>query len=145
MVILCYSHPRIEALHCSPFVRKIYHWPVDSPHKGPVMQKVFPSQMPWCHHAIWHIHWLWKMVSLSLYIFIYHLCLYTIVKIKMIKTLQAVRVRTLTHWGWEKITAILQTTLLNAFSWMKMYEFRFKFHSTLFLDVQLTVFQHWFK
>ena len=34
----------------------------------------------------------------------------------------------LTHWGWGKLAAIFQTTFWNAFSWMKMYEFRLKFH-----------------
>ena len=29
----------------------------------------------------------------------------------------------LTHWGQDKVKAILQTSFLNAFSWMKMYEF----------------------
>ena len=41
----------------------------------------------------------------------------------------------LTHWGLDK-------WLL--FSWMKMYEFRLKFHWSLFLRVQLTITQHWF-
>ena len=31
------------------------------------------------------------------------------------------------------------------FSWMKIYEFRLRFHWTLFLRVQLTIFQHWFR
>ena len=30
----------------------------------------------------------------------------------------------LTHWGQDKIDAILQTTFSNAISWMKMFEFR---------------------
>ena len=30
----------------------------------------------------------------------------------------------LTHWGRDKKTAISHTTFSNAFSWMKMYEFR---------------------
>ena len=34
----------------------------------------------------------------------------------------------LTHWGRDKMAAIFQTTFSNAFSWMKMYEFRLKFH-----------------
>ena len=51
----------------------------------------------------------------------------------------------LTHWGREKIDAILQTTFSNAFSRMKMYEFRLGFHWSLFLRVQLTIFQHWFR
>ena len=31
----------------------------------------------------------------------------------------------LTHWGQDKMAAILQTTVSNGFSWMKMYEFRY--------------------
>ena len=34
----------------------------------------------------------------------------------------------LTHWHRNKITAISQTTIPNAFSWMKMFEFWLKFH-----------------
>ena len=51
----------------------------------------------------------------------------------------------LTHWGRDNIAAILQTTFSNAFSWMKMYEPRFRFHWGLFLRFQLTIFQHWFR
>ena len=51
----------------------------------------------------------------------------------------------LTHWGRDKMAAIFQTTSSNAFSWMKMYEFRLKFHWSLFLRVQLTIFQYWFR
>ena len=50
-----------------------------------------------------------------------------------------------THWGRDKMDAISQTILSNAFSWMKMLEFRLKFHWSLFLRVQLTIFQHWFR
>ena len=32
-----------------------------------------------------------------------------------------------THWGWYKIEAILQTTFSNAFYWTKMYEFQLLF------------------
>ena len=52
---------------------------------------------------------------------------------------------TLTHWGRDKMDAISQTTFWSAFSWMKMFEFRLKFHWSLFLRVQLTIFQHWFR
>ena len=38
-----------------------------------------------------------------------------------------------------------QTTFWNAFSWLKMIEFRFKFHWNLFPGVQLTVRQHGFR
>ena len=33
----------------------------------------------------------------------------------------------LTHWGRDKMVAIFQTMFSNAFSWMKMYEFRLRF------------------
>ena len=51
----------------------------------------------------------------------------------------------LTHWGRDKMAAIFQTTFSNAFYWMKLYEFRLKFHWSLFLRVQLTISQHWFR
>ena len=51
----------------------------------------------------------------------------------------------LTHLGRDKIDTIFQTTFSNAISWMKMFEFRLKLHWTMFLKVQLTIFQHWFR
>ena len=50
----------------------------------------------------------------------------------------------LTHCGRDKMAANSQTTLSNAFSWMKISEFWLKFHWSLFVSVQLTIFQHWF-
>ena len=50
----------------------------------------------------------------------------------------------LTHWGRYKMDAISQTTCSSAFSWMKMFEFRLKFHWRLFLRVQFTIIQHCF-
>ena len=43
----------------------------------------------------------------------------------------------------RKMAAIFQTTFSNAFSSMKMYEFRLRLHWSLFLGVQLTIFHHW--
>ena len=51
----------------------------------------------------------------------------------------------LTHWGRDKMAVVSQTTLSNAFSWMKMLEFRLRFLWSLFLRVQLTIIQHWFR
>ena len=51
----------------------------------------------------------------------------------------------LTHWGRDKMDAISQTTFSSAFYWMKMYEFRLRFHWILFPRVQLTIFHHWFR
>ena len=46
----------------------------------------------------------------------------------------------LTHWGRDKMAAVSQTTLSNALSWMKILEFRSRFHwRSLFLRVQLTI------
>ena len=51
----------------------------------------------------------------------------------------------LTHWGRDKMAAVSQTTISNAFSWMKIYTFRLRFHWSLFERVQLTIFRHWFR
>ena len=51
----------------------------------------------------------------------------------------------LTHWGRDKMAADSQTTLSNPFSWMKILWFRFRFQWSLFLRVQLTIIQHWFR
>ena len=50
----------------------------------------------------------------------------------------------LTHWGWDKMTTILQMTFWNAFSWIKIVLFCVKFQLNLFPRVQLTTIQHWF-
>ena len=60
-------------------------------------------------------------------------------------TLVRVIVCHLTHWGRDKMAAFSQTTLSNAFSWIKMFEFRLRFHWILFPGIQLTIFQHWFR
>ena len=50
-----------------------------------------------------------------------------------------------THWGRDKMTAILHTTFSNAFSWMKLFAFRLKFHWSLFPRVLWTRYQNWFR
>ena len=51
----------------------------------------------------------------------------------------------LTHWGQNKMAAISQTTLSNPLSWLKICEFWLRFHWSLLLRFQLTIFQHWFR
>ena len=51
----------------------------------------------------------------------------------------------LTHWGRDEINNISQMTFSNVFSSLKMFEFRLKFHWSLFPRVQSTIFQHWFR
>ena len=52
---------------------------------------------------------------------------------------------TLTHWGRDKMAGISQTTFSNAFFLIKLFEFRLKFHWSLFPRALLTLFQHWFR
>ena len=51
----------------------------------------------------------------------------------------------LIYWGQNEIYNISQTTFSNVFSSMEMFEFRLKFHESLFLTVQLLILQHWFR
>ena len=50
-----------------------------------------------------------------------------------------------THWGRDQMDDISQTTFSNAFSWMKMSEFRLKFCWSLYLMVKSTIPQHWLR
>ena len=51
----------------------------------------------------------------------------------------------LTHLPLDKMGAISQTIFSDAFSWMNGFLFWSEFHWTLFLKVQLTITQHWFR
>ena len=51
----------------------------------------------------------------------------------------------LTHWGRDKMAANSLTTISNAFSWIKIYKCRLRFHWSLFSRVQLTIFLHRFR
>ena len=48
-------------------------------------------------------------------------------------------------WHIEAETTIFQTTFSSTFSWMKMHKFWLRFNWILFLRVQLTISQHWFR
>ena len=50
-----------------------------------------------------------------------------------------------THRDRDKMAAILQTTFSKSFSSKKMLVFCFQFRLILFLEVQLTRIQHWFR
>ena len=52
---------------------------------------------------------------------------------------------TSTHWGRDKMSASLQTTFSNAFSGLKLFEFRLKLHWRLSQRVTFTKCQHWFR
>ena len=51
----------------------------------------------------------------------------------------------LTHLPLDKMDAISQPPFSNALSWMKNFDFWLKFHWSLFIRVQLTKTQHWFR
>ena len=44
----------------------------------------------------------------------------------------------LTHWGQDKMATMFQTTFPYVFHWIKMFEFRLRFHWSLFLRFVLT-------
>ena len=48
-------------------------------------------------------------------------------------------------WSLWRQCNVSQTTVSNAFPWMKMLEFLFKFNWNLILWVQLAISQHWFR
>ena len=86
------------------FVRGIHRWPVNSPHKWPITRKMFPfDDVIMCTVAA--------------------NSLYSHERIVLV----------LTYPPLDKMAAYSQTTFLNAFSWMKMFEFELKFHWSLFL------------
>ena len=49
----------------------------------------------------------------------------------------------LTHWGWDKMAAILEMTFSSTCPGMKNSEFEIKFRWNMFPRVQLTILQHW--
>ena len=52
---------------------------------------------------------------------------------------------TLTNPHWIKWPPFLRRYIADAFSWIKSVVFWLKFHYSLFINVQLTITQHWFK
>ena len=108
------------------FVRGIHRGPVNYPHKWPVTRKMLSF-----HDVIMDVSASLAWVGISIW---YH------IPICMGRTFVQI-----THWGRDTMDAISQTTFSSAFSWMKMFEYRLKFHWNLFLSIQLTIFQHWFR
>ena len=74
-------------------------------------------------------HWSWSWISNYLLFYM---------TLSWGNGMSSKRPQALAHWGWDKIVAISQTTISGAFSWMKMYEFRFRFHLSLFMRFELT-------
>ena len=112
------------------FVRGIHRSTVNSPHKWPVTRKMFPFDvvvMCWWHRCHGLQTWVYWYTNQPTTWF-----------------LPAVT-SSLTHLPLDKMTAIAQTILSDAFLWMKSFVFWWKFHWSLFIGVQLTINQHWFR
>ena len=123
------KHQRSASL---AFVRGIHRGPVNSPHKWPVMRKMFPfddvimtDPEPRACDKPGYFQITYKIGG--------RVCICVVL------------VPSLTDWGRDKMVAIFQTTFSNASYWMKLYKFRLRFHWSLFPRVQLTIFQHWFR
>ena len=95
----------------------------------------------WVYSIVtWHIPWYLLTIGIPRYgLFV---CMIYVLPLQMPHCMHSC---VLTHWGRDKMDAISHTTFWSAFSWMKIFEFRLKFHWSLFLRVQLTIFQHWFR
>ena len=101
----------------------IHQWPVNSQHKWPVTQKMFPfDDVIMCSIIMWlpcpvyitvAFHGLWDGIINS--------------------------------YPLNKMATISQTSYSNAFSWMKICWFWLKFHRSLFPRVQLTISLQWFR
>ena len=121
------------------FVRGIHWWPVNSRHKGPVTRKMLPFER---HHGK-----PLPYASIPTCGLILHFALHKYFRITLCCVVQWIKlccalyfypmcevdfswrfVTCLTHWGRDKMAAVSPTTLSNAFSWMKMLEFRLRFH-----------------
>ena len=140
-------------------ITALRHWPLYREFTG---TGEFPAQMVsnaenvsiwWRHHATLVAPWVNAKITMQGRYPQGNLWSTTLVKLQYVISPSSVRhgiltllkLICLTHWGWDKMAAIFQTTYSNRFSWMKMYEFRLTFHWSLFLGVQLTIFQHWFR
>ena len=59
--------------------------------------------------------------------------------------ISSVEAISLFHLPLDQMVAILQTIISDEFSWMTFFVLRIKFNWSLFLRVQLTMTQHWFR
>ena len=129
------------------FVRGIYRWLVNSPHKGPVTRKMFPFDdviMVLTSHDSYqerHIRMFvskWFKLSSLMKNFLFPLGIpYTKWQIGAHSTIWThVLTRSLGSFSWT-YWAPLQTALLNAFSWIDIIIFSLKCHWRLWLRAQL--------
>ena len=126
--------------HYSTFVRWIHRSQVNSPHKGQWRGTLMFSLICALIKPFSKQSWGWWFATPSRSLWRH--CNNHVLEMK---PPDAYTIRLLTLWGPDKIVVISKTTFSNTFSWMKIYEFRLRFHWSLFLRVQLIIFQYWFR
>ena len=143
------SKENVKNRHHWSFVKEIHEWQIDSPHKRPVMRKVFPCYdlIIWCRisheiSACFCVSFC-RVYIIVLRDFIAH-CSRSLKWHLGSRTWSPLRCA-LTRWERDKVAAIFQTTFWNGFSPTKMIEFRLKIHWSVLLGVWLTIFLHWFR
>ena len=105
--------------HHWPFMRGIHRWPVDSLHKG-------SGKRSFDVFCILRLNKRLSKQSRRRWFETLH------VRVREIIPRGGKHFFILTHWGRDKMAAISQTAFSNVFSLMKMYEFRLRFHWSLF-------------
>ena len=121
------------------FVWGIHRRPVTSPHKWPVTRKMFSFDDVIMLTFV-NPKYLWSQGVTNCMILCG--CNYPC---PMMVAHRWSNQSLLTYGGRDKMAAISQTMFSNAFSWMKIYEFYLRFHWSLFLRFQFTIFQHRFR
>ena len=124
--------------HISSYPSGLPHW-----HWGNRMIAPVPVKQPWriwvkigCYHTRTKLI---KVDGFGMYS-MYTTCLCNFRVSNTVSSMPA-----LTHWGWDKMAAILQTAFSNAFSWMQIALFWLKFHWQLSARVKIVISQHWFR
>ena len=107
------------------FVR-IYQWPVNIPHKGPVTRKLFPfDDVIMGPDVVYRPH--------------------GSIMIKAFPCHDVIIAHILTHLLLDKMATFSQTIFSDSFLWMQNFMFWLKLQWSLFLRVQLAIRQHWFR
>ena len=123
-----------------PFERGIHRSPVNSPHKGQ-----WRGALMFTLICVWINDWVNNREAGDLRCYRAHYDVIVIIRKDVFERAKPSTGTCLTHWGRDKMAAFSQMTFSNAFSSLKMFEFRLQFHWSLFLRFELTIFQHWFR
>ena len=110
------------------FVKESHRWPVNSVHKRPVTRKMFPFD----DVIIDFKSWVFRLI-----------CTWRVFELRHLQELVLLPTGYQGHILITFWLSIVHTTFSNAFSWMKIYQFRLRFKWNLLLWAQFKLFQHW--